>query len=263
MKCIECNFFNDQGRISCRKCGKVLAGSAGSLPGTPYSRPQRPTPNLSPGFGSDIPRQAAEPAYVHQTPPEFVKRPSGLGDNTTLQYRASGKIEATTDSRRPDGGKRKKIALSLSLTSVISLLLCLLYYSAFDNNTSGITESKFFAEAESLYLQNEYPSALQQYRNFQENFPESILLPLTSLRIASLNSALDSLQQQKHHFDNQTTNLLEKATVLAMNKQYLSPPGNNALAYLDKLNQLDPDNMEAKQLRKKIFTIYQNDAQLA
>ncbi|MEL6824273.1 MAG: hypothetical protein AAFP70_21150, partial [Calditrichota bacterium] len=153
--------------------------------------------------------------------------------------------------------------MSLSLTTVISLLLCLLYYSAFDNNTSGITESKYFAEAESLYLQNEYPSALQQYRNFQENFPESILLPLTSLRIASLNSALDSLQQQKHHFDNQTTNLLEKATVLAMNKQYLSPPGNNALAYLDKLNQLDPDNMEAKQLRKKIFTIYQNDAQLA
>jgi len=146
------------------------------------------------------------------------------------------------------------------LLAVLILLGGAALYQTFHRD---ISPEALFEQAEALYLRQEFSQALLLYRDFLKKFPKNPRVPEVKDKIKAIQFFLTGSKPDSGTGIIKLQEMMRYANIALNKGQFVSPPGDNALEYLQKILQVTPEYPPALEMMDSIAHHYESVAQTA
>lgn len=158
---------------------------------------------------------------------------------------------------KPSSGKGILIGISLLL---VVLSAAAAYFLFFQEKGSA---SQLYSEAEAVYSQQNYTQALALYNRFIDEYPNDPLRPVVMAKIEELRQqgTVDTVNMPSNNIHADKINeLMLKANIAFKNGNYDKPNGDNVIAHIRSVLNLDDSYKPALDMQQKIVDFYNNKA---
>ncbi len=227
--------------------------SAEPEPVPPKRKPAQPTA-APPTNGA--PKQNSAPTQKEES------RPPGSQPKTRLTN-ATGKAGPSTTRKKTPRKRRRLSALQLAaavLTPVFLIALGVFLYAFLQPvNVTVNDAATIFSRAEQAWTEGNYSAASQLYLQVQTQYPEDPLATEAGQRI----SAISARQAEEMKRRDQVLQLMSGAAAAFSNEQFLTPPEESAVYYINQILQIDPNFQPAQKMREEIIDRYFDSARQA
>lgn len=200
-----------------------------------------PIPNAVPAADVREVPPAAPAAKVH--PPRPRKAPRPQGRLLTIN--------------------RKVLYAGLGAAAAVALFFAA-YGLLFPTETrTAPNAEQFYSRAEQLYAEQQLSQARQMYQQFIIAFPGDTLTTAAKNRIDEINAIFQDREIEKKQREEQIEVLMAQAEQAFRRRQYLAPPQNNAVAYLQQVLAAAPNHPGALEMQQSILDFYREKAAAA
>ncbi len=265
--CSKCGAPNPEINLFCKKCHYTFPREKNprQFPNGSRNAPEIRRP-MGAAVAQTLSRPAPEAAVAEAIPiPRTYPAPEAAASpaEPAAPVHPPRPKDAPHSRRRPAAFSRKALYAGLGAVAA-AILLFAAYRLLFPGETrTAPGAEQFYSRAEQLYGEQQYSQARQAYQQFLIAFPGDALASAAKNRIDDINAIFQDQEIEKKQQEEQVEALMAQAKQAFERRQYLAPPKNNAVVYLQQVLAVAPDHPGALEMQKSILDFYREKATAA